>query len=134
MADLGQWVVVGVDNGGTTNNATVLDSEGRFLVDRMAESPSYVRDGPEKAVEALARSLEQVLELAGTPQARVRAVGLDTPAPVNADGAIAAQGATNFGNPDWCGFDVRRALAVRPGAPVVPHNDANSPAAYAHPV
>src|SRR5258706_6045472 len=132
MADPGQWVVVGVDNGGTTNNATVLDSEGRFLVDRMAESPSYVRDGPEKAVEALARSVEQVLELAGTPQARVRAVGLDTPGPVSADGVIAAKGATNFGNLDWCGFDVRGALEIRLGLPVVYNNDANAAALYAH--
>ena len=31
------WVVVGLDNGGTTNNGTVLDSEGRFLLDEMAE-------------------------------------------------------------------------------------------------
>jgi hypothetical protein len=37
-ADPGRWVVVGLDNGGTTNNATVLDSAGRFLVDRLAES------------------------------------------------------------------------------------------------
>ena len=69
MAAPARWVVIGLDNGGTMNNATVLDSEGRFLVDRMAESPSYVREGPEKAIEALARSLDQVLELTGTPRA-----------------------------------------------------------------
>jgi glucokinase len=132
MADPGPWVVVGLDNGGTTNNATVLDSEGRFLVDTMAESPSYVRDGPEKAVEALARSLEQVLELAGTSQARVRAIGLDTPGPVSADGVIAVQGATNFGNLDWCGFDVRGALEMRLRLPVEYNNDANAAALYAH--
>jgi glucokinase len=132
MAEPGGWVVVGLDNGGTTNNATVLDAEGRFLVDRMAESPSYVREGPEKAVEALARSLEQVLELTGTPRAMVRAVGLDTPGPVSAEGVIALQGATNFGNPDWCGFDVRVALEMRLGLPVVYNNDANAAALYAH--
>jgi predicted NBD/HSP70 family sugar kinase len=132
MADPGRWVVVGLDNGGTTNNATVLDADGRFLVDRMAESPSYVREGPEKAVEALARSLEQVLELTGIPRAVVRAVGLDTPGPVSAEGVIALQGATNFGNPDWCGFDVRGALEMRLGLPVVYNNDANAAALYAH--
>jgi len=132
MGDPGRWVVVGVDNGGTMNNATVLDCEGRFLVNRMVESPSYVRDGPEKGVEALARSLEQVLELTGTPRALVRAVGLDTPGPVSADGVIAVQGATNFGNPDWCGFDVRGALEMRLGLPVVYNNDANAAALYAH--
>jgi hypothetical protein len=31
------WVVVGLDNGGTTNNGTILGSGGRFLLDRMAE-------------------------------------------------------------------------------------------------
>ena len=36
------WVVVGLDNGGTSNNGTILDSGGRFLLDRMAEVPSEV--------------------------------------------------------------------------------------------
>ena len=132
MAASARWVVVGLDNGGTMNNATVLDAEGRFLVDRMAESPSYVREGPEKAIEALARSLEEVLELTGIPRAEVRAVGLDTPGPVSADGVIALQGATNFGDPAWCGFDVRGALESRVGIPVLYNNDANAAALYAH--
>jgi glucokinase len=132
MTDPGGWVVVGLDNGGTTVNATVLDSDGRFLVDRLVESPSYVREGPEKAIEALARSLEQVLELTGTPRARVRAVGLDTPGPVSADGVISSGGATNFGHASWRGFDVRGALEDRIGLPVVYSNDANAAALYAH--
>jgi glucokinase len=130
--DPGGWVVVGLDNGGTTVNATVLDSGGRFLVDRLVESPSYVREGPEKAIEALARSLEQVLELTGTRRASVRAVGLDTPGPVSADGVISSGGATNFGHASWRGFDVRGALEDRIGLPVVYSNDANAAALYAH--
>jgi glucokinase len=126
------WVVVGLDNGGTTNNATVLDSDGRFLVDRMAECPSCVKEGPEKAIEALAGSLEQVLALTGLPRSVVRAVGLDTPGPVTADGVISSSGATNFANPAWCGFDVRGALEMRLGLPVVYNNDANAAALYAH--
>jgi len=132
MSDPGGWVVVGLDNGGTMNNATVLDSEGHFLVDRLVESPSYVKDGPEKAIEALARSLEQVLEITGTPRALVRAVGLDTPGPVSADGVIAIRGATNFANEAWRGFDVRGALESRIGVPVLYSNDANAAALYAH--
>jgi predicted NBD/HSP70 family sugar kinase len=132
MSDPGRWVVVGLDNGGTTNNATVLDSDGRFLVDRLVESPSHVKDGPDKAIEALARSLDEVLELTATDRAMVRAVGLDTPGPVSADGVIAAQGATNFGNPQWRGFDVRGALELRIGLPVIYNNDANAAALYAH--
>jgi glucokinase len=132
MSDPDKWVVVGLDNGGTTNNATVLDCEDRFLVDRMVETPSYVREGPEKAIEALASSFEQVLELTGTPRAIVRAVGLDTPGPVSADGVISSRGATNFGNPDWRAFDVRGALEHSLGIRVLYNNDANAAALYAH--
>jgi glucokinase len=132
MADPGGWVVVGLDNGGTTVNATVLDSGGRFLVDRLVESPSYVKEGPDKAIEALAGSLDQVLELTGTPRAKVRAVGLDTPGPVSADGVISSKGATNFGHASWRGFDVRGALEDRIGLRVIYSNDANAAALYAH--
>jgi glucokinase len=132
MADSDQWRVAGLDAGGTTINATVLDAEGRFLVEEMAESPSCVREGPDKAIEALAQALADVLELTGTPRAAVRMVGLDTPGPVTAQGVICSAGATNFANPEWRGFDVRRALELRIGIPVVFNNDANAAALYAH--
>jgi AmiR/NasT family two-component response regulator len=35
--------VVGLDNGATSNYATVLDAAGRFLVDRLVETPSSAR-------------------------------------------------------------------------------------------
>jgi glucokinase len=128
----GQWVVAGLDVGGTTINATLLDATGRFLVAEMAESPSLVREGPDKAIEALAGSLDDVLELTGTPRQAVRAVGLDTPGPVTADGVISSKGATNFANADWRGFDVRTALEARLELPVVYNNDGNAAALYAH--
>ncbi len=126
------WVVVGLDNGGTKNNATVLDAAEHFLVDRLIETPSLVRDGPEVAVEALVQAFAQVLELTGTPRAAVRAVGLDTPGPASADGVISSKGSTNFAHPAWFGFDVRGALEARLGLPVVYNNDANAAALYAH--
>jgi len=132
MVDSIGWVVAGLDVGGTTINATLLDSSGRFLVEEMAESPSYVRQGPDKAIEALARALDDALELTGTPRAAVRMVGLDTPGPVTAEGVLSSRGATNFANDEWCGFDVRSALERRLGLPVVFNNDANAAALYAH--
>ncbi len=74
-----QSVIVGLDNGGTMNNATVLAEGGRFLVDHMLERPSRVREGPGAAIEALAASFDQVLEVTGVPRAVVHGVGLDTP-------------------------------------------------------
>ena len=128
----GGWVVVGIDNGGTSNNATVLDGSGRFLVDRLVEMPSLVTEGPEVAVEAMAKALDNVLDLTGIPLEAVRGVGLDTPGPASADGVISSKGATNFAQPAWRGFDVRGALEARLGLPVVYNNDANAAALYAH--
>jgi predicted NBD/HSP70 family sugar kinase len=125
-------VAVGLDVGATATNATVLDAEGRFLVDRLVETPSRVLDGPDAAVEALVRAVDRVLDLTGTAPASVRAVGLGTPGPASADGVISSRGSTNFPLPEWYGFDVRSALEARLGLPVVYNNDGNAAALYAH--
>ena len=125
-------VVVGIDNGGTSNNATILDASGRFLVDRLVETPSRVTEGPEVAIDAMAGALDSVLDLTGVPLEAVRGVGLDTPGPASADGVISSKGATNFAQPAWRGFDVRGGLEARLGLPVVYNNDANAAALYAH--
>jgi predicted NBD/HSP70 family sugar kinase len=124
--------VVGLDNGGTCNNATVLDATGQSLVDHLVENPSIVQDGPESAVEALAEAFENILELTRTPLTLVRAVGLDTPGPASADGVISSKGSTNFNQRSWHGFDIRGALESRLGLPVIYNNDANAAALYAH--
>ena len=126
------WVTVGIDNGGTANNGTVLDSDGRFLIDTMAELPSLVREGPDKAIAQLVDSFDKVLAITGVPREKVRAVGLDTPGPASADGVLATGGATNFGHPDWSKFNIRVALEERLGVPVLYNNDGNAAALYAH--
>src|SRR5690606_30218996 len=128
----GGRVVVGIDNGGTKNNATILDAAGTFLVDRMYEVPSRVNEGPEAAIEAMVHSMEVVLDAAGVDRDRVVAIGLDTPGPASADGIISSRGATNFSQPAWRGYDVRGALERRIGLPVVYNNDGNAAALYAH--
>ncbi|RUL92982.1 ROK family protein [Verrucosispora sp. FIM060022] len=130
MADT--TVVVGIDNGGTSNNATVLTLDGRFLVDQLVETPSEVRAGPQAAVEAMARSFDGVLALTGLSRDQVRAVGLDTPGPASATGVISSKGSTNFSQPAWRGHDIRGALERRLGLPVIYHNDGNAAALYAH--
>jgi predicted NBD/HSP70 family sugar kinase len=128
----GDWVTVGIDNGGTANNGTVRDSAGTFLIESMAELPSLVREGPDKAIAALADSFDHVLGITGVPKEAVRAVGLDTPGPASKDGVLVTGGATNFGHPDWSRFDIRGALEDRLGIPVVYNNDGNAAALYAH--
>lgn len=126
------WVVVGLDNGGTTNNATVLDASRRFLVDRMVETPSKVQQGPELALAALAHAFDNVLDVTGVSRGVVRAVGLDTPGPASATGVLSSKGGTNFAHPAWRGFDFRGALEERLHVPVVYNNDGNAAALYAH--
>jgi predicted NBD/HSP70 family sugar kinase len=125
-------VVVGLDNGGNKNNATVVDPSGRFLVDAMVETPSQVTEGPEIAVEALAQAFSGILVLTGVARERVRAVGLDTPGPASANGVISSRGSTNFAHAGWRGFDFRGALEARLGLPVTYNNDGNAAALYAH--
>jgi predicted NBD/HSP70 family sugar kinase len=132
MSTSDRRVVVGLDNGGNSNNATVLDATGRFLVDRMVEMPSLVLAGPEVAVQALADAMDNVLDVTGTPRSLVAAVGLDTPGPASATGVISSKGSTNFSQEAWRGFDIRGALEARVGLPVVYNNDGNAAALYAH--
>lgn len=124
--------VVGLDNGGTANNATVMTPTGDYLVHHLVEVPSRVKEGPAIAVEALAEAMDNVLGLLHLDRAEVLAVGLDTPGPASAGGVISSKGSTNFGHELWRGFDVRAALQARLGLPVVYNNDGNAAALYAH--
>ena len=130
MAD--SWVVVGLDNGGNKNNATVLDATGEFLVKQLYERPSRVTEGPEIAVQGLVESFEDILQRTAIERSRVRAVGLDTPGPASAEGVISKRGSTNFAHPGWRSFDFRGVLEKRLGLPVVYNNDGNAAALYAH--
>jgi len=129
---MGDWVTVGIDNGGTANNGTVRAADGRFLVATMAEIPSLVREGPGVAIPALVEAVDKVLAMTGISREAVRAVGLDTPGPASATGVLASGGATNFGHAAWGGFDIRGAFEERLGIPVIYNNDANAAALYAH--
>lgn len=125
-------IVVGIDNGGTSNNVTVLDSSGRFLIDTMTEVPSRVLEGPTVAVGALVEAFRLGLSTTGAQESDVLAVGLDTPGPASATGVLSSRGSTNFSDEAWWGFDLRGALEEALGLPVVYSNDGNAAALYAH--
>lgn len=125
-------MVVGLDVGGTKTNATVLRDDGVFLVDRMVETSSCVRDGPAATLAAIAAAMSNALEVAGVSTASVLAVGLDSPGPASATGVISSKGATNFPEPPWWGFDLRGAVETHLGLPVIYNNDGNAAALYAH--
>ena len=132
MSELRRVVVAGIDVGGTKTNASVVDVNGMFLIDRMIEIPSRVSEGPPAALAAIADSLATALDAGGVGDAVVLAVGLDTPGPASATGVISSRGATNFQQPEWRGYDIRAAAESRLGLPVIYNNDGNAAALYAH--
>ena len=94
-----QGVVVGLDNGGTSNNATVLDTAGRFLIDGLLETPSRVKEGPAAAIPALVHAFTNALDVTGTAPDAVLAVGLDTPGPATAEGVLSSRGRRTSATP-----------------------------------
>jgi glucokinase len=124
--------IVGIDIGGTANKFTVIDAQGRYLIDHLVELPSRVTEGPKIAIAAMRQAFESACQLAGVNRRYVHGVGLDTPGPASANGVLSSRGATNFADPEWHGFDVRAALEDELGLPVVYNNDGNAAALYAH--
>src|SRR5262249_32803242 len=104
-------MVAGLDVGGTKTNATLLDSNGVFLNNRMVETPSRVLEGPEAAIEAMAKAIELAIDDAQVHRESVRVIGLDTPGPASANGVISSKGSTNFSGKEWRGGVIRDAAA-----------------------
>ena len=124
--------IVGLDNGGTANKFTVMDTLGTYLVDELIELPSRVDEGPGAALAALQEAFDAALSTAAVDRSEVIGVGFDSPGPASADGVLSSRGATNFSAREWWGFDYRTALERLLQLPVVYSNDTNAAALYAH--
>ena len=125
-------IVAGVDLGGNAINYTLLDAEGKFLIEELCEYPARSKEGPEICLRQIEDGLHIAVERVGARAADVVVVGLDTPGPASAAGVLSARGSTNFVHPDWGGFDIRENLAKRLGKPVTYLNDGNAGALWGH--
>ena len=112
-------VVAGVDLGGTAVNYTLLDQQGRFLIEGLCEYPALSKQGPDICLQQIADGLKISTDKAGVAMADVVAVGLDTPGPASAAGKLSARGSTNFVHANWAGYDIREGLAHKLGKPVL---------------
>ena len=112
MTDL----VMGVDVGGTTVKAALLDSDGREY--GRCEQPTPRDDGPDAVVATM---IDTVVELRNhVPEAgRLRAVGLVVPGVVDAQHGIAVY-ATNIG---WRDLPIRQIVSEAVGLPVILDHD-----------
>jgi predicted NBD/HSP70 family sugar kinase len=121
-----------VDLGGTAVNYTLVDEQGKFLVEGLCEHPSLAKQGPEICLQQIADGLKVAADRAGLALVDVVAVGLDTPGPASAAGLLSARGSTNFVHANWAGFDIREGLAHKLDKPVSYLNDANAAALWGH--
>ncbi len=125
-------VVAGVDLGGTAVNYTIVDQDGKFLIEGLCEHPALAKQGPDICLQQIADGLKIAADKAGVAVSDIVAVGLDTPGPASASGVLSARGSTNFVHAKWAGFDIRENLAHKLGKPVLYLNDANAGALWGH--
>ena len=115
--DAGQrGLVIGVDVGGTTVKAALLDPDG--LEFGHSERPTPRQLGPEAVIETIVRVIAELREKVPVA-ARLRAVGLVVPGVVNAQQGIAVY-AANIG---WRQLPLRQIVAEAVGLPVVLDHD-----------
>ncbi len=125
-------VAAGVDLGGTAVNYTFITAGGEWLIDSLCEHPARAQEGPVVCLQQIVDGLALAASRAGIGQDDIVVVGLDTPGPASATGVLSARGSTNFGHPDWAGFDIRTALERAVGRPVTYLNDGNAGALWGH--
>jgi predicted NBD/HSP70 family sugar kinase len=126
------YIVAGVDLGGTAVNYTLVDDGGRFLIDELCEHPARAIEGPDVCLKQIVEGLSMAVDRAGVSLADVTYVGLDTPGPASAEGVLSARGSTNFVHQAWAGFDLPGGLSAMIGRPVTYLNDGNAGALWGH--
>ena len=125
-------IIAGIDLGGTAVNYTLVDFEGRFLIEDLCEHPARSIEGPDICLRQIADGLAIAAGKAGVAMDDVVMVGLDTPGPASAIGVLSAKGSTNFVHPAWAGLDLPASLSAVLRRPVTYLNDGNAGALWGH--
>ena len=125
-------IIAGIDLGGTAINYTLVNEQGKFLIEGLCEHPALARQGPAVCLQQIEDGLKIAVAKAGVAPGDVIAAGLDTPGPANAEGVLSARGSTNFVHPEWAGYDMRAGLEKKLGKPVSYLNDGNAGALWGH--
>ncbi|BCS34886.1 glucokinase [Luteitalea sp. TBR-22] len=125
-------LIAGIDLGGTAVNYTLIDLDGRFLIEDLCEHPARSVEGPDVCLQQIEDGLAIAVARVGASMHDVISVGLDTPGPASATGVLSAKGSTNFVHPAWAGFDLPGNLTLRLGKPVCYLNDGNAGALWGH--
>lgn len=114
---------VGLDVGGTTMKAAVVDDAGRAFPS--VSLPTEPEKGAERGLEAMCETVRQAVAAAGVPFERIAAVGVATP------GLMDIKRGLILDPPNlkpWRNVEVPRAVAAKLGKKVAFQNDANAAA------
>ena len=111
--------VVGVDLGGTSMLAAVIDADGKVLGECKRKTKAEL--GAEKVTERAASAIKKALKDAGLRKTDIGGVGIGVPGPIQPEVGLVKR-AVNLG-PSWDAFPLGRTLSRHLGLPVVVEND-----------
>lgn len=112
-------IIVGVDMGGTSLRAVVVNSENKILA--VEKNPTPVGKKPDALIEDIAAEVIDALEAAGLRRSDLRAVSVGAPGAVNPQKGIVYE-APNLG---WKDVPLGPKLSDLLGVPVLIENDVN---------
>ena len=112
-------IIVGVDMGGTSLRAVVVNEEDKILA--VEKNPTPVGKKPDALIEDIAAEVIDALEAAGMKRSDLRAVSVGAPGAVNPEKGLVYE-APNLG---WRDVRLGPKLSDMLGVPVLVENDVN---------
>ena len=112
---------IGIDLGGTTLNAGLVDEAG--VIEHFVQEPCGVAESAEAPLLAIEAVVGRLRKLAGES---VVAVGLGLPGVIDPQRGVLVGSTAHL--PHWRDFPIRDVLGARLGLPLVVDNDANAAA------
>lgn len=125
----GERAVVGVDLGGTSIYAVVIDArDGRVL--GAAKRKTEAQKGADAVAERVSGAVEQAIAGSQLKRKAIRAIGVGVPGPVDPQAGVVVR-CPNLG-PSWDSYPLVRELGGRLDLPVTLDNDVNVGAVGEH--
>ena len=112
-------IIVGVDMGGTSLRAVVVNQEDKILA--VEKNPTPVGKKPDALIEEIAAQVIDAMEAAGLKRSDLRAVSVGAPGAVNPEKGLVYE-APNLG---WKDVRLGPKLSDMLGVPVLVENDVN---------
>lgn len=112
-------IIVGVDMGGTSLRAVVVNQEDKILA--VEKNPTPVGKKPDALIEEIAAQVIDAMEAAGLKRSDLRAVSVGAPGAVNPEKGLVYE-APNLG---WKDVRLGPKLSAMLGVPVLVENDVN---------